>query len=135
MKSTNAYSPPSSADDFVAMVSKGNVHAAQFHPEKSGATGLSILQAFLDPQAAAQQAEAAAGSSSTRGLARRVIACLDVRSNDNGDLVVTKVGGTGLIPGRRVCSVQHAQALTGMSACACASHAQRASGAVAWSCA
>jgi len=26
------------------------------------------------------------------GLAKRVIACLDVRSNDNGDLVVTKVG-------------------------------------------
>jgi len=25
-----------------------------------------------------------------KGLAKRVIACLDVRSNDNGDLVVTK---------------------------------------------
>lgn len=25
-----------------------------------------------------------------RGLAKRVIACLDVRANDNGDLVVTK---------------------------------------------
>lgn len=27
---------------------------------------------------------------SPRGLAKRVIACLDVRANDNGDLVVTK---------------------------------------------
>ena len=32
------------------------------------------------------------GSSSVTGLARRVIACLDVRNNDQGDLIVTKVG-------------------------------------------
>ncbi len=30
--------------DFVASVSKGAVAAVQFHPEKSGATGLDILQ-------------------------------------------------------------------------------------------
>lgn len=43
-----------------------------------------------------------------RGLAKRVIACLDVRANDNGDLVVTKgdqydvreTGSTGEVRGR-----------------------------------
>lgn len=33
--------------------------------------------------------------SGPRGLAKRVIACLDVRSNDNGDLVVTKASEYG----------------------------------------
>ena len=32
--------------DLTAMVQKGNVFGAQFHPEKSGATGLAILKAF-----------------------------------------------------------------------------------------
>ncbi|KAG2433629.1 hypothetical protein HYH02_012558 [Chlamydomonas schloesseri] len=90
--------------EFVASVNKGQVSAVQFHPEKSGATGLDILQGFLEPEAAvaARKAAAAHASSSSsssssataahspRGLAKRVIACLDVRSNDQGDLVVTK---------------------------------------------
>ncbi|MBR5145868.1 MAG: imidazole glycerol phosphate synthase subunit HisH [Clostridia bacterium] len=32
--------------DLTAMVQKGNVFGAQFHPEKSGTTGLAILKAF-----------------------------------------------------------------------------------------
>ena len=32
--------------NLTAMVQKGNVFGAQFHPEKSGATGLAILKAF-----------------------------------------------------------------------------------------
>ncbi|PNW76928.1 hypothetical protein CHLRE_11g481500v5 [Chlamydomonas reinhardtii] len=81
-----------------------HVSAVQFHPEKSGATGLDILQGFLEPEAAvaarkaaaaaaatsSSSAAAAAAAHSPRGLAKRVIACLDVRSNDAGDLVVTK---------------------------------------------
>jgi hypothetical protein len=76
---------------------------SQFHPEKSGTTGLTILSSFLDPQGA-QQAQASTsghqlGSASSNGvahgLAKRVIACLDVRSNDQGDLVVTKVRRSG----------------------------------------
>ncbi|EFJ41811.1 hypothetical protein VOLCADRAFT_67859 [Volvox carteri f. nagariensis] len=84
--------------EFVAAVNRGSVSAVQFHPEKSGATGLDILAGFLHPKeavAARQAAKEAASSpasppSGPSGLARRVIACLDVRSNDQGDLVVTK---------------------------------------------
>jgi glutamine amidotransferase/cyclase len=35
--------------DFVAAVQRGEVHATQFHPEKSGAAGLSVIQSFLEP--------------------------------------------------------------------------------------
>ncbi len=72
---------------FVSAVQKGRVIATQFHPEKSGQTGLRMLENFLKrpddeviPQINTRQ---------TR-LAKRIIACLDVRSNDQGDLVVTK---------------------------------------------
>lgn len=33
---------------FLAAVARGNVHACQFHPEKSGASGQVILRSFLD---------------------------------------------------------------------------------------
>ena len=50
-------------------------------------------QAYLDPASASTSASRTATAASTStGLAKRVIACLDVRSNDQGDLVVTKVG-------------------------------------------
>jgi hypothetical protein len=42
----------------------------------------------LDDHALASGFGAGAGSAS--GLTKRIIACLDVRSNDDGDLVVTK---------------------------------------------
>lgn len=78
---------------FVSSISKGQVHAVQFHPEKSGATGLNILQSFLDPSSSSLSPPPLPSLGSTKnntGLAKRVIACLDVRSNDQGDLVVTK---------------------------------------------
>lgn len=37
-------STTSYGDEFVSTVLKGNAMACQFHPEKSGATGLRILQ-------------------------------------------------------------------------------------------
>ncbi|PWN51737.1 imidazole glycerol phosphate synthase HisHF [Violaceomyces palustris] len=82
---------------FVSSIQKGNVFATQFHPEKSGRAGLEVLRAWLsrdgqsvgltrliaDPHEVAKPA----GSD---GLTKRIVACLDVRSNDDGDLVVTK---------------------------------------------
>ncbi len=78
--------------DFVSAVAKGNVHAFQFHPEKSGKAGLRILHNFLT---ANEQVNPVASLSTWKEgektrMAKRIIACLDVRSNDAGDLVVTK---------------------------------------------
>ncbi|XP_077252823.1 HIS HF isoform X2 [Tasmannia lanceolata] len=74
-------------EDFIASIKRGNVHAVQFHPEKSGYAGLSVLRRFLDSPNS-YSAKSTQGKASK--LAKRVIACLDVRTNDKGDLVVTK---------------------------------------------
>ncbi len=73
--------------EFVSAVQKGNVIATQFHPEKSGRAGLRILKNFLTSQGKSVMPPVV--SEGTR-LSRRIIACLDVRSNDQGELVVTK---------------------------------------------
>ncbi|MCP4666831.1 MAG: imidazole glycerol phosphate synthase subunit HisF [Deltaproteobacteria bacterium] len=72
---------------FVSSIQKGNIIATQFHPEKSGPSGLRFLENFLET--GAEQTRPVRVSEGTR-LAKRIIACLDVRSNDQGDLVVTK---------------------------------------------
>ncbi|KAF2435982.1 imidazole glycerol phosphate synthase HisHF [Tothia fuscella] len=81
-------------EEFIGAIAKDNVLATQFHPEKSGAAGLRLLKAFLEgkkfstlPKDLQIDGSAAA---LREGLTRRVIACLDVRTNDAGDLVVTK---------------------------------------------
>ena len=78
------------SETFVGAVGKENVFATQFHPEKSGVAGLRVLKAFLDGNRwellTGQEPQGDLGT----GLTRRVIACLDVRTNDQGDLVVTK---------------------------------------------
>ncbi|XP_024393701.1 imidazole glycerol phosphate synthase hisHF, chloroplastic [Physcomitrium patens] len=81
--------------DFISAVRKGNVYAVQFHPEKSGVVGLDIVRRFLggNHSDAAQDVERLSKErihKPASSLAKRVIACLDVRSNDSGDLVVTK---------------------------------------------
>ncbi|KXX79515.1 Imidazole glycerol phosphate synthase hisHF [Madurella mycetomatis] len=85
-------------ETFVGAVAKGNVLATQFHPEKSGVAGLRVIRAFLGGDGARiptehppQRVNGGVDEMIAReGLTRRVIACLDVRTNDQGDLVVTK---------------------------------------------
>lgn len=74
--------------EFVSAVQKGRVAAVQFHPEKSGPTGLKILQNFLEDSKALSVLPPRAPVRTQ--LTKRIIACLDVRTNDQGDLVVTK---------------------------------------------
>ena len=75
--------------ELLSAVQKGGVAAVQFHPEKSGEAGLRLLDEFLSGSSVPAAAEWARADGETR-LAKRIIACLDVRTNDAGDLVVTK---------------------------------------------
>ncbi|KAI0825038.1 imidazole glycerol phosphate synthase HisHF [Trametes gibbosa] len=80
---------------FLATVRKGNIFACQFHPEKSGHAGLRVLDAWLrSPEAgcatSAPTPRVARHPKPTDGFTKRIVACMDVRSNDDGDLVVTK---------------------------------------------
>ncbi|KAF7966249.1 hypothetical protein HWV62_39417, partial [Athelia sp. TMB] len=80
---------------FVASVRKANVFGTQFHPEKSGDAGLKLIDTWLS-QPEVQRATAPPTARKVRlpermgGLTKRIIACMDVRANDQGDLVVTK---------------------------------------------
>ncbi|KAI6867380.1 Imidazole glycerol phosphate synthase [Hortaea werneckii] len=76
------------SEEFIGAIARDNIMATQFHPEKSGAAGLRVIKAFLEGR---KTAPLPAGTTKAAdGLTRRIIACLDVRSNDQGDLVVTK---------------------------------------------
>jgi len=77
-------------EEFISSVNRGNVCATQFHPEKSGAAGLKILRNFLSADQVLELNSKSAAADKETKLAKRIIACLDVRSNDNGDLIVTK---------------------------------------------
>ena len=76
-------------EEFIGAIGKGNLLATQFHPEKSGVAGLRVIKAFLENSKWTQLPHLRSRSIST-GLTHRIIACLDVRTNDSGDLVVTK---------------------------------------------
>jgi len=80
---------------YVSSVQRGRVMACQFHPEKSGPVGLTILRNFVAGALADTPARPpplpphAAMAAPTR-FCQRIIPALDVRANDAGDLVVTK---------------------------------------------
>jgi imidazole glycerol-phosphate synthase len=73
--------------EFTSSIQQDNIIATQFHPEKSGDQGILLLKNFIRP---ARETTVLNGVSRGTRLAKRIIACLDVRSNDQGDLVVTK---------------------------------------------
>jgi len=99
----------SSETAFVAAVRRGSTLATQFHPEKSGQLGLRLIRRFLSGELDVPAGEwegkgkgkeqmparREGGTESVppvpaRTLTKRVVACLDVRSNEKGDIVVTK---------------------------------------------
>jgi glutamine amidotransferase/cyclase len=87
---------------YVSSVQKGNVFATQFHPEKSGQAGLDVLKAWLTAtekggigmidtsKKGLRESKQVKDDMVRKGFTKRIVACLDVRANDNGDLVVTK---------------------------------------------
>ncbi|KAG5642453.1 hypothetical protein DXG03_002763 [Asterophora parasitica] len=80
---------------FVSSVRKGSVFGTQFHPEKSGEAGLALLDAWLrKPELATSDLPPTPRTppkpKSKHSLTKRIVAALDVRANDEGDLVVTK---------------------------------------------
>ena len=72
---------------FVSSIQRGKIVATQFHPEKSGAAGQVLLKNFLDD---GREKIRPATVTKKTALAKRIIACLDVRADERGDLVVTK---------------------------------------------
>lgn len=90
------------SETFISSIRFGNIFATQFHPEKSGKEGLAVLKAFLfhSTTSSSQSPNNAAALCPPNlslltfhienQLCKRIIACLDVRANELGDLVVTK---------------------------------------------
>eukprot|EP00923_Selenidium_pygospionis_P027893 GHVN01050418.1.p1 GENE.GHVN01050418.1~~GHVN01050418.1.p1 ORF type:complete len:549 (+),score=95.70 GHVN01050418.1:379-2025(+) len=80
-------------EKFVSAVGKDNVVATQFHPEKSGKIGLGILNRFNSIRSFCDTVffvpKGRKGEADKR-LSKRVVACLDVRADDSGKIVVTK---------------------------------------------
>jgi len=74
-------------EEFVSAIQKGNIIATQFHPEKSGEIGLRMLKNFLSMGIEPVLPEYTLHKTV---LSKRIIACMDVRENDKGELVVTK---------------------------------------------
>eukprot|EP00920_Eleutheroschizon_duboscqi_P036485 GHVT01087894.1.p1 GENE.GHVT01087894.1~~GHVT01087894.1.p1 ORF type:complete len:563 (+),score=33.59 GHVT01087894.1:1564-3252(+) len=86
-----------SSATFAAVVRYRNLFATQFHPEKSGASGLNIYRNFMNfvPMVFLSRSVPSLLRKNPIGdtpftLAKRIIACLDVRASDDGRLVVTK---------------------------------------------
>eukprot|EP00534_Pseudo-nitzschia_fraudulenta_P016772 CAMPEP_0201252732 /NCGR_PEP_ID=MMETSP0852-20130820/67075_1 /ASSEMBLY_ACC=CAM_ASM_000632 /TAXON_ID=183588 /ORGANISM="Pseudo-nitzschia fraudulenta, Strain WWA7" /LENGTH=540 /DNA_ID=CAMNT_0047552471 /DNA_START=305 /DNA_END=1927 /DNA_ORIENTATION=+ len=82
-----------SGQSFISGVQRGSVVATQFHPEKSGKTGLNVIKGFLEAienGSLQNTTPVEVDSNETTKLAKRIVVALDVRTNDQGDLVVTK---------------------------------------------
>ena len=84
--------------NFVSSIQRGSLLGTQFHPEKSGEAGLDVLNSFLKSKIEIKPLKNLTDFPEPEyvklnerdDLVKRIVACLDVRSNDRGDLVVTK---------------------------------------------
>lgn len=74
-------------EEFTSAIQFGNVIGTQFHPEKSGRVGLLMLKNFLAKERPKVMPPRIPRKTE---LSKRIIACLDVRADDEGRLVVTK---------------------------------------------
>ncbi|OMJ09823.1 Imidazole glycerol phosphate synthase hisHF [Smittium culicis] len=78
-------------ETFISSICSNNIFATQFHPEKSGKSGLNLLDFFIKHfQPSNSFPSPKFFPNIISESSSRVIACMDVRSNDQGDLVVTK---------------------------------------------
>jgi len=82
-----------SGQPYISAVQRGAVVATQFHPEKSGSAGLRVLKGFFEAVENGTLDKTTALSVDPKAettLVKRIVVALDVRTNDHGDLVVTK---------------------------------------------
>eukprot|EP00548_Thalassiothrix_antarctica_P008368 CAMPEP_0194134214 /NCGR_PEP_ID=MMETSP0152-20130528/4292_1 /TAXON_ID=1049557 /ORGANISM="Thalassiothrix antarctica, Strain L6-D1" /LENGTH=555 /DNA_ID=CAMNT_0038829839 /DNA_START=171 /DNA_END=1838 /DNA_ORIENTATION=+ len=82
-----------SGQRFISSIQRGAVVATQFHPEKSGTMGLNVLKGFLEAVengSLDKTTRLDVDDSAETELVKRIVVALDVRTNDHGDLVVTK---------------------------------------------
>lgn len=78
---------------FISSVRKNAIFGSQFHPEKSGIAGLKLIDEWLKNQLVPSNNNNNNPLylvTPKHTLTKRIIACMDVRANDHGDLVVTK---------------------------------------------
>jgi glutamine amidotransferase/cyclase len=78
---------------FISAIQRKNVFCTQYHPEKSGEAGLQLIDSWLSSLPSSEDRAITYLTPTLKAkdsLTRRVIACMDVRANDEGDLVVTK---------------------------------------------
>lgn len=89
---------------FASVIERGLQCATQFHPEKSGAAGLSLIERFLHRSyaTAVPPCKDWWTAEYETHLAKRIVCALDVRENDDGDLVVTKGDGYDVREEKRV---------------------------------
>lgn len=84
-------------ETFVSSVRRGNILGCQFHPEKSGEAGLKVLLRWLEApiEEISGNATKALGEAKelplkeVDGFTKRIVACLDVRANDQGKFMVS----------------------------------------------